>query len=122
MTRAEMDARWGQGKWLPLPRFQIVQASGKRRPIDDGARNAHDEMVRYSETLDCPTPTQPATQLRALVSELATAGAARWGALTAETGTEDMPDAYRFAPIGPEELAQNIVAVWDPRTGQAMFQ
>jgi hypothetical protein len=122
MTREEMDARWGRGKWLPLPRFQIVQASGKKRPIDDGARNAHNEMVRYSETLDCPTPTQPATQLRALVSELTAAGAVRWGELTAETGTEDMPDAYRFVPIVPEELSQNVVAVWDPQTGQPMFQ
>jgi hypothetical protein len=33
-----------------------------------------------------------------------------------------MPDAYRFVPIRPDELAQNIVAVWDPDTGQPMFQ
>ena len=121
-TRQEMDARWGRGKWLPLPRFQIVQASGKKRPIDDGARNAHNEMVRYFEALDCPTPTQPATQLRALVSELNSAGTARWGELRAETGTEDMPDAYRFVPIVPAELSQNIVAVWGPESGQPVFQ
>jgi hypothetical protein len=117
-----MDAKWGQGQWLPLPRFQIVQASGKKRPIDDGSRYAHNEMVRYSETLDCPTPTQPATQLRVLVSELSAVGAEPWGHLRAETGTEDMPDAYRFVPIVPTELSQNIVAVWDPKTGQPMFQ
>jgi hypothetical protein len=118
-----MDARWGVGKWLPLPRFQIVQASGKKRPIDDGARNSHNEMVRYSETLDCPSPVQPAVQLRALTAALMERG------LTpaqlnqrAETGTEDMPDAYRFVPIRPDELAQNIVAVWDPETGKPMFQ
>ena len=53
---AQMGERWGLGCWLQLPRFQIVQASGKKRPIDDGARNDHNEMVMYSETLDCPSP------------------------------------------------------------------
>jgi hypothetical protein len=33
-----------------------------------------------------------------------------------------MPDAYRFVPIAPAELSQNIVAVWDPVSGQPMFQ
>ena len=74
-------------------------------------------MVRYSETLDCPRPTQPATQLRALVS-----GCIHVTQLRAETGTEDMPDAYRFVPIAPEELAQNVIAFWDTLTDQPMFQ
>ena len=43
-------------------------------------------------------------------------------ATQAETGTEDMPDAYRFVPIAPAELAQNVIAVWDPKTGLPMFQ
>ena len=117
-----MDARWGRGKWLPLPRFHLVQASGKKRPSEDGARNAHNDMVRYSEALDCPTPTQRATQLRALVSELVSAGCSQLGTLAAETGTEDMPDAYLLVPIAPAELAQNVVAVCDPVTGQPMYQ
>ena len=49
MSKDEMDARWGRGKWLPLPRFQIVQASGKKRPIDDGARNAHNESLSNTD-------------------------------------------------------------------------
>ena len=65
LTKEQMDERWGVGRWLPLPRFQIVQALGKKRPIDDGARNSHNEMVLCSETLDCPSPVQPAVQLRA---------------------------------------------------------
>ena len=64
-TKDEMDKRRGAGRWLPLPRFQIVQASGKERPIDEGARNGHNEMVMYSETLYHPSPVQPAIQLRA---------------------------------------------------------
>ena len=102
---------------MPLPRFQIVQASGKKRPIDDGARNSHNEMVLYSQTLDCPSPVQPAVQLRALVAELQSRGIEPASlAADAETGTEDMPDAYRFVPIAPAELSQNIVAPGDLRT------
>ena len=70
MSRRDMGKRWGRGQWLPLRRFQILQASGKHRPIDDGSRHEHNDMVRYSETLDCPAPTHPVIQLRALVSEL----------------------------------------------------
>ncbi len=118
-----MDERWGVGRWLPLPRFQIVQASGKKRPIDDGARNSHNEMVLYSETLDCPSPVQPAVQLRALIAALQARGIEPSKlAADAETGTEDMPDAYRFVPIMPAELSQNIVAVWEPSTNRPLFQ
>ena len=104
-----------------MPRFQILQASGEKRPIDDGSRHEHNDMVRYSETLDCPTPTHPVIQLRSLVAALEERHGPSWQALgvsspegpqplKAETGAEDMPDAYRFAPIRPAELAQNIVA------------
>ncbi len=24
LTREAMDSKWGQGRWLPLPRFQIL--------------------------------------------------------------------------------------------------
>jgi hypothetical protein len=132
LPRCKMDAKWGRGRWLPLPRFQILQASGKKRPIDDGSKNEHNDMVRYSGTLDCPTPTHPVIQLRALVSlevgygpawqELRVPGPEGPRPLEAETGTEDMPDAYRFVPIKPSELAQNVVAVWDPATGEPRYQ
>ncbi len=41
LTKEQMDERWGVGRWLPLPRLQIVQASGKKRPTDNWARNRH---------------------------------------------------------------------------------
>ncbi len=133
LPRSAMDAKWGRGRWLPLPRFQILQASGKKRPIDDRSRNEHNDMVRYSETLDCPTPTHPVIQLRALVSALQAEHGPAWQELRvpgpegprqleAETGTEDMPDAYRFVPIKPSELAQNVVVVWDPTAGEPRYQ
>ena len=117
-TRAEMDARWGSGRWLPMPRFQITQASGKLRPIGDGRRYEHNEACSYSETLDCPTALQPVVHLRAFARAMADRWGEQWrdqipGA-TMETGTEDMPDAYRFVPAAPEELRCNVVGVYDP--------
>ena len=35
-TKAEMDAIFGHKNWCSNPRFCIEQASGKKRPIDDG--------------------------------------------------------------------------------------
>ena len=33
-----------------------------------------------------------------------------------ESGTEDMPDAYRFVPEGPAEQDMNIVMEWCRKT------
>ena len=90
-------------------------------------------MLRYSETLDCPAPTHPVIQLRALVSDLHSQQGEDWCSiqvqtdegpfpLRAETGTEDMPDAYSFVPICPAEVSPDIVAVWRATTGQPMHQ
>ena len=70
-TTAQMDERWGEGHWLPMPRFMILQASGKRRPIDDVARNDHRRGEQWQSA----------------------------ATVTAETGTQDMPDGYRFSLV-----------------------
>eukprot|EP00972_Heterocapsa_arctica_P084192 12403705-Heterocapsa_arctica.AAC.1 len=59
-TGAQMDAEWGAGQWLPMPRFETVQASGKRRPIDDGSRFGHNDASGYDETIECCSAFQPA--------------------------------------------------------------
>ena len=75
------------------------------RPIDDGARQAHNEMVQCSETLGFPSFTQPAVQLRALVAAFDRPGVpvAQFAA-RAETGEQEMLDSSRFAPIAQEEI------------------
>ena len=125
-TREEMDKRWGRGGWLPMPRFQITQASGKLRPIDDGRKYEHNAACAYSETLDCPTALQPVVHLRAFARAMADEWGPEWreqvaGAVV-ETGTEDMPDAYRFVPAAPEELRCNIVGVFDPVRKVHLYQ
>ena len=66
LSRADMDRRYGEARWLPMPRFEVVQASGKRRPIDDGKRFGHNEASGFLETIERCSATQPATHLRAL--------------------------------------------------------
>ena len=36
LTREQMDEIYGAGNWLAMLRFEIIQASGKHRPIDNG--------------------------------------------------------------------------------------
>ena len=59
-TRARMDAVYGEGKWVPMLRFDHIQPNGKHRPNDDGKRYGHSDACGAEETLDCCTPTQPA--------------------------------------------------------------
>ena len=42
--------------------------------------------------------------------------------LEVQAGTEDMPDAYRHVPVAEEELALNIVGVWDPKAKAMRYQ
>ena len=50
-TKAEIDAIFGPGKWCSNPRFCIEQASGKKRPIDDGARSGLNLCMSFFERL-----------------------------------------------------------------------
>ena len=51
MSEEEADRRFGGQRWLPMPRFEIIQASGKKRPIDDGSRFRHNEAAGFKETM-----------------------------------------------------------------------
>ena len=55
VTRGEMDARFGRGKWRPLPRHVIWQAN-KWRPIDDGKRAKTNALTTVSESVVCIPP------------------------------------------------------------------
>ena len=123
LSRADMDRRYGEARWLPMPRFEVVQASGKRRPIDDGKRFGHNEASGFLETIECCSATQPATHLRALYVAASQQGAAdELQGHRAETGGEDMPDAYRWVPADPKEAHLNVVAVYDCDAKEWVFQ
>ena len=122
-TKAEMDEKWGVGEWLPLPRFEIVQASGKKRPIDDGARLGHNAASGFEETIECCSALQPAVHAKLLFTEASLQGREpEMEQERLETGGEDLPDAYRWIPAAPTEGALNIVSVYDPEAGECRFQ
>eukprot|EP00972_Heterocapsa_arctica_P100489 14817513-Heterocapsa_arctica.AAC.1 len=78
-----------------MPCFEIVQASGKRRPMDNGARFGQNEASGFHETIECCTAVQPAVQPRALMTQAQKQGRlAEPQAEDIETGGEDMPEAY----------------------------
>ena len=49
MTKEQADTRWGPGRWLPVPRFETIQASGKHRRIDDGKRFGHKSASGFTD-------------------------------------------------------------------------
>ena len=113
MTSQEADKKWGPGKWLPMPRFETVQASGKQRPIDDGKRFGHNSASGFTETIECCSAFQPVVHARALVEQATLQGQLPGlSQQTLETGGEDMPEAYRWVPAHPKEGALNVVAAW----------
>ena len=75
MTKDEADSKWGAGRWLPMPRFEMVQASGKHRPIDDGKRFGHNSASGFTETIECCSAFQPVVHARALAQQAILQGA-----------------------------------------------
>ena len=113
MTWQEADRKWGTGKWLPMPRFETVQASGKQRPIDDCKRFGHNSASGFTETIECCSAFQPVVHARALVEQATQqCKLTHLAQQTLETGGEDMPDAYRWVPADPREGALNVIATW----------
>ncbi len=113
MSEQEADAKYGAGQWLPMQRFETVQANGKQRPFDDGKRFGHNSACGFRETIECCSAFQPAVHARALVQQACLHQATEQLAQqTLETGGEDMPDAYRWVPACPQEGALNVVATW----------
>ena len=48
---AQLDHRFGPGRWRPVPRFLITQASGKQRLIDDARQGSHNSATEMEETI-----------------------------------------------------------------------
>ena len=58
MTEEEANSEWGASRWLPMPRFETVHASGKHRPIDNGKRFGHNTASGSTETIECSSAFQ----------------------------------------------------------------
>ena len=123
MTKHEADSKWGADRWLPMPRFETVQPSGKHRPIDDGKRFGHNSASGFTETFECCSAFQPVVHARALAQQAILQGAeAKLSRQELETGGEDMPGAYRWAAADPSEGALNVIATWSVDDNCWLFQ
>ncbi len=122
-TRGQMDSRWGRGNWRPIPRFLVVQGNGKKRACDDGARSNHNRSTVVHDKLVLCSAAQPGIAVKAVV-----AASRRLGANLAEeghameSGTDDLPDAYRHVPVHPDFLNVHVVAVVDEESADPLFQ
>ena len=123
MTKEQADSRWRPGQWLPMPRFETIQASGKHRPIDDGNRFGHNSASGFTETIECCSAFQPAVHARALAQQAVLQGSeASLFQQILETGGEYMPEAYRWVPADPQEGALNVIATWSADDNCWLFQ
>jgi len=113
--KTELDEKWGIGKWIPLPTFDHVQASGKHRRIDNGLASGHNEATAYSEALELCNAFQPGFTAKLFYQTMVEAGIP-WEEIQGviiESGGEDMPDAYRWLPVEESDQCLNIVAAYD---------
>ena len=123
MTREQADSSWGPGRWLPMPRVETIQASGKHHPIDDGKRFGHNSASGFTETIECCSAFQPVVHARAHAQQAILHGSeTRLIQQTLETGGEDMPEAYRWVPADPQEGALNVIATWSVDDNCWLFQ
>ena len=123
LNEQEANGKWGPGKWLPMPRFETVQANGKQRPIDDGKRFGHNSASGFTETIECCSAFQPVVHARALVEQAAQQGQlSNLAQHTLETGGEGMPEAYRWVAADPKEGALNVIATWSVDDDCWMYQ
>ena len=113
--KSELDQKWGAGRWIPLPTFDHVQASGKHRRIDNGLASGHNEATAYSEALESCNAFQPGFTAKLFYQEMVSAGVPRdvIRGVVIESRGEDMPDAYRWLPVAESDQCLNIVAAYD---------
>ena len=104
-----MNARYGIGRWRPMPRFLITQSCGKSRAIDDARRGQHNEATDPSETIYTIDPDFIPSVLQHMVDVHVSQGA-HWPDM--EMSTDDLPDAYKSCPVVQEHQCVCVIAVW----------
>lgn len=79
-----------------MPRFEIFESSGKRRPIDDGARHGHNAPGGFRETVECCSDLRPAVHATIHGSQMGRSRArteARPPLIAGPSGRETTPQA-----------------------------
>ena len=116
LTKAQVDAVFGPGRWRPLERFLIKQADGKKRMIDNARKTLHNSCTSLHETISTTNidfvANVASDVLRAfhLKSSPLDDPDLHW--LDLRVGTDDLPDAYRALPVAPPHQAASIIAIF----------
>ena len=100
-TREEMDRVFGAGRWRPIVRFALCQASGKWRVIDNGNSGNQNEATAAAERIHTCSSLASAAMLKELRS---LASAPLVGPLAVVQSTEDMKSAFRQVPVQDHRL------------------
>ena len=109
-------------QWMPTPCFCHVQASGKKRRIDNAKRSGKNRLTQRSEKFCFNNALMPGVVVKAVLNEADKKGVLQ-EAIDAgfASGGEDMPDAFRSIPIKQEHLHHNIVGAKNPVTGKLEY-
>ena len=124
-TRAQMDRRYGRGKWRCLGRNAIKQ-KGKWRCIDNGKRSKHNRATAMHERITCGRADFPVTISREFAKRRATSVYMRHAPSrgikkrrSMRHGTNDLRAAYRHVPTSQPEYT--CVAVWDDDQARVVY-
>ncbi|CAE7451206.1 unnamed protein product, partial [Symbiodinium sp. CCMP2456] len=120
MSRAEVDKRFGRGRWRPLERFVITQPDGKQRVIDNARKTGHNAHTYMLETIHTVSVDFVASCVRdvfrTLFSNCSDAVPPPCDWMAVRLGTDDLPDAYR----GTQSMMTNSALAWFPYGSQAL--
>jgi len=108
VSGAQLDRKYGRGKWRAIKRSAIMQGE-KVRCIDDAKRNGLNKATQMHETVVCSRSDFPAKVARAFAERAAEAGQP---IPMMEHGLEDLFAAYRRAPTSQPQFT--LVALWRP--------
>ena len=117
LSAAQIDRKYGRGRWRFLPRTAILQ-KGKWRCIDDAKRSKTNSATTMHETIVCARADWPALISREFARRYHSLG--RRGGKRQRTGsslgmchgTDDLRAAYRHVPTAQPEFT--LVGVWRP--------
>ena len=108
MSGAQLDRKYGRGKWRAMKRSAIVQGD-KVRCIDDAKRNRANKATHMHETVVCSRSDFPAKVARSFAERALAAG---HPIPMMEHGLEDLFAAYRRVPTSQPQFT--LVALWRP--------
>ena len=115
-SKEELDAKYPQC-WAHVPSFVHTQPNGKMRRIDNGRLGGQNRASEMVERIHLCTAYQPGIAVKRLHDSLAEkVGAREVKNFTLESGSEDLPNAYRSIPVSLQDLPINIVSAQDPKT------